>query len=252
MLPAHRLIPRSVQVRELSPLRDQEWRHLLLQGRPPLGRWPRKPAQVSAQVWDSRQFQITLGAGALKLRQRAKFLRLQGRSHLGLWPRKLYSPPTWERRLFRATLGARARQLLHPSQPERALRVTRGDFLAPIPRYHRKNPSQFICCTRLPLTACKALDKRISASNPYVPPHMLYKCHICCLRITQYMKYLTQHMTKIYTTYDKKLDNIYEFLRQHMTFLTQHMKISCTTHVNNLYNIYKKYTTHDQLLNNIS
>jgi len=46
------------------------------------------------------------------------------------------------------------------------------------------------------------------------------------------MKYLTQHMTKIYTTYDKKLDNIYEFLRQHVNFLTQHMKTSCTTHVN--------------------
>jgi len=49
----------------------------------------------------------------------------------------------------------------------------------------------------------------------------------------------------------QKLDNIYEFLRQLMNFLTQHMKIFCTTHVNNLYNIYKKYTTHDQLLNNI-
>jgi len=65
------------------------------------------------------------------------------------------------------------------------------------------------------------------------------------------MKYLTQHMTKIYTTYDKRLDNIYKFLRQHVNFLTQHMKISCATHVNNLYNISKKYTTRDQLLNNI-
>jgi len=65
------------------------------------------------------------------------------------------------------------------------------------------------------------------------------------------MEYLTQHMTKIYTTYDKILDNIYEFLRQHMTYLTQHMKMLCTTHVNYLYYIYKKYTTHDQLLNNI-
>ena len=65
------------------------------------------------------------------------------------------------------------------------------------------------------------------------------------------MKYLTQHMTKIYTTYDQKLENIYEFLRQHVNFLTQHMKFLCTTHVNNLYNIYKKYKTHDQLLNNI-
>ena len=52
------------------------------------------------------------------------------------------------------------------------------------------------------------------------------------------MKILTQHMTKIYTTYDKKLDNIYEFLRQHMNFLIQHMKISvqhmlivCTTYI---------------------
>ena len=65
------------------------------------------------------------------------------------------------------------------------------------------------------------------------------------------MKFLTQHMTKFYTTYDKKLDNICEFLGQFMNFLTQHMKIFCTTYVNNLYNIYKKYTTHDQLLNNI-
>jgi len=65
------------------------------------------------------------------------------------------------------------------------------------------------------------------------------------------MKYLTQNMTKIYTTYDKILDNIYEFLKQLITYLTQHMKISCTTNVNNLYNIYKKYITHDQLLNNI-
>jgi len=80
---------------------------------------------------------------------------------------------------------------------------------------------------------------------------MLYKCHTCRLRITQHMKYLTQHMTNIYTTCDKILDNIYEFLRRHMTYVTQHIKISCTTHVNNLYNIYKKYTTHDQLLNNI-
>ena len=30
-----------------------------MQGRPPPGRWPRKPAQVSAQAWGSRQFQIT-------------------------------------------------------------------------------------------------------------------------------------------------------------------------------------------------
>jgi len=58
-------------------------------------------------------------------------------------------------------------------------------------------------------------------------------------------------MTKIYTTYDKILDNIYEFLRQHMTYFTQHMKIFYTIHVNNLYNTYKKYTTHDQPLNNI-
>jgi len=65
------------------------------------------------------------------------------------------------------------------------------------------------------------------------------------------MKYLTQNMTKIYTTYDKILDNIYEFLKQLITYLTQRMKISCTTNVNNLYNIYEKYITHDQLLNNI-
>jgi len=44
-------------------------------------------------------------------------------------------------------------------------------------------------------------------------------------------------MTKIYTTYDKILDNIYEFLRQHMTYLTQHMQKKITTYVNNLYNI---------------
>jgi len=51
-------------------------------------------------------------------------------------------------------------------------------------------------------------------------------------------------MTKYLTTF--------EFIRQHMTYFTQHMKISFTTHVNNLYNVYKKYTTHDQLLNNIN
>jgi len=54
---------------------------------------------------------------------------------------------------------------------------------------------------------------------------MLYKY----LRITQHMKFLTQRMTKIYTTYDQKLDNIYEFLGQHMNFLTQHMKIFIET-----------------------
>ena len=49
------------------------------------------------------------------------------------------------------------------------------------------------------------------------------------------MKYRTQHMTKIYTTYDQILDNIYEFLRQHMTHFTQHMKKNYTTYDNNLY-----------------
>jgi len=102
-------------------------------GAPSTGPLAPQASQVSAQVWGSRQFQITLGAGALQLRQRAKFLQLQGRSHLGLWRRKLYSPPTWERRLFQATLGARARQLLHLSQHELALRMAQGDFLAPIP-----------------------------------------------------------------------------------------------------------------------
>ena len=87
---------------------------------------------------------------------------------------------------------------------------------------------------KTPFNCVQGLRQRISASNPYGPPHTLYKCHICCVRITQHMKYLTQHMTKIHTTYDKKLRNIYEFLRQHVNFLTQHMKISCTTHVNNL------------------
>jgi len=58
-------------------------------------------------------------------------------------------------------------------------------------------------------------------------------------------------MTKIYTTYDKILDNPYEFLKQLMTYFTQHMEIFCTTHVNNLYNLYKKYTTHGELLNQI-
>jgi len=59
---------------------------------------------------------------------------------------------------------------------------------------------------------------------------MLYKCHICCLRITQHMKYLTQHMTKIYTTYDKKIDNIHEFLRQHANFLAQLIKFLVQHH----------------------
>jgi len=63
------------------------------------------------------------------------------------------------------------------------------------------------------------------------------------------MKYLTQHMTTIYTAYHQ-MKHI-EFLGQHMTYLTQHIKMSCTTQVNNLYNMCKKYATHDQLLNNI-
>jgi len=37
------------------------------------------------------------------------------------------------------------------------------------------------------------------------------------------MKYFTQHMTKIYTTYEKILDHIYEILKQNMTYFTQHM-----------------------------
>jgi len=44
------------------------------------------------------------------------------------------------------------------------------------------------------------------------------------------MKYLTQHMTKIYTTYDKKIDNIYEFLRQHANFLAQLIKFLVQHH----------------------
>jgi len=87
MLPAHRWIPQWVQVKELPPLREQESLHLLLQGRPPPGLWHRKPAQVSMQAWGRRYFQITLGAGALHLPQRSKFLWLQRRSPLGLWPR---------------------------------------------------------------------------------------------------------------------------------------------------------------------
>jgi len=58
-------------------------------------------------------------------------------------------------------------------------------------------------------------------------------------------------MTKIYTTYDKILDNIYEFLRQHMTYLTQHMQKKITTYVNNLYNTWQNHTTYKQLLHNI-
>jgi len=104
---------------------------------------------------------------------------------------------------------------------------------------------------KTPFDCVWGLRQRISASNPYVRAYTLYKCPTCCRRITQHMKYLTQHMTKIYTTYDKILDKIYEFLRQHITHLTQHMKMFCTTHVNNLYNICEKYTTHDKLLNNI-
>jgi len=66
---------------------------------------------------------------------------------------------------------------------------------------------------------------------------MLYKCHICCLRITQHIKYLTQHKTKFTQHMKKNLDNIYEILDQHLTFFTQRMKILYTTYETNLYNI---------------
>ena len=56
---------------------------------------------------------------------------------------------------------------------------------------------------------------------------------------------------KIYTTYGKMLDNIYEFRRQHMNYFTQHMKENYTSYENNLYNIWYNYTTYNQLLNNI-
>jgi len=55
------------------------------------------------------------------------------------------------------------------------------------------------------------------------------------------MKFLTQHMTKMYTPYDKKLDKIHEFLRQRMNFLTQRMKYSaqhmliiCATYIKSI------------------
>ena len=62
---------------------------------------------------------------------------------------------------------------------------------------------------KTPFNCVSGPSQRISASNPYGPPHMLYKCHICCLRITQHMKFLTQHMTK-------NLHNIWQKIRQHI------------------------------------
>ena len=115
---------------------------------------------------------------------------------------------------------------------------------------HRKNPSQLICCTRLPLTAYKALDN--------VFQHQIPTAHlICCTNVIYVVQELhniwnvlhniwqkfTQHMTKYWQQI--------EIIRQHMTYFTKHIKIFYTTHVNNLYNICKKNTTHDQLLNNI-
>jgi len=47
-------------------------------------------------------------------------------------------------------------------------------------------------------------------------------------------------MTKIYTTYEKILDIIYEFFEQHMTNLTLHVTIFYTTYD-------KIYTTYDNL-----
>jgi len=87
------------------------------------------------------------------LRQRAKFLQLQGQSPLGLWPRKLHSPPAWEKGLFQATLGARARHLLHPSQRYWVLRVAEGYFVAQIlaPTLWILDPSKnnlWVKCTR--------------------------------------------------------------------------------------------------------
>jgi len=69
---------------------------------------------------------------------------------------------------------------------------------------------------------------------------VLYESHIFCLRITEHLKYFTQHMTKIYTTYEKILDIIYEFFEQHMTNLTLHVTIFYTTYD-------KIYTTYDNL-----
>ena len=47
---------------------------------------------------------------------------------------------------------------------------------------HRKNSSQLICCTRLLLTACKALDNvfhhRIHAHRCQFPSHL---CHVLFL-----------------------------------------------------------------------
>ena len=47
-------------------------------------------------------------------------------------------------------------------------------------------------------------------------------------------------MTKIYTTYEKILDNIYEILEEHINYFEQQMKKFYTTCDNNLYNILKK------------
>jgi len=60
-----------------------------------------------------------------------------------------------------------------------------------------------------------------------------------------FKKYTTYEI--FYTTYDKKLhniwemlDNMYKNLEQHMTYFTQHIKIFHTTYDNNSYNISKK------------
>ena len=44
-------------------------------------------------------------------------------------------------------------------------------------------------------------------------------------------------MAKIYTAYEKILDNIYEILEQHMTYFTQHTKIFYVAYDTNLYNM---------------
>jgi len=47
-------------------------------------------------------------------------------------------------------------------------------------------------------------------------------------------------MTKIYATYEKILDNIYEFLEEHINYFKQHLKILYTIYDKNLYNMFKK------------
>jgi len=48
---------------------------------------------------------------------------------------------------------------------------------------------------------------------------------------------------KIYPTYGKQIDNIYEFRRQHMTYFTQHMK-KLIQHMTTICTAYEKIVQH--------